>query len=63
MATGDLEGSGAADGLSTVAADASSLVQQGEVQDAVRFAEEDVEVTMPNGEPGGADAPDSTQAH
>jgi len=60
MTTGDLEGTGAADGLSTVAADASSLVETEEVQDSVRFADEDVEVTMPNGEPGGEHAPDAT---
>jgi hypothetical protein len=60
MTTGDLEGTGAADGLSTVAADASSLLEKQEVQDSVRFADEDVEVTMPNGEPGGEDAQDAS---
>lgn len=60
MSAGDLEGTAAPDGLSTVAADASSLVEEGEVQDSVRFADEDVEVTMPNGEPGGQDAPDAS---
>lgn len=45
--------------LAERAADPSSLVQKHEAQDAVRFDDEPVEITLPDGEVGGQAAPDA----